>query len=762
MDSSFLAEGGKAIYPDSFPTGADTMRCPRVPQQIWRSIIQCAAAAGAILLAASACAAQSKPETTTVQKPALSPAQELDKYPGLIPEFGQLFLKLENSIPYPAPRAESRLLPLLPESTIFFAAFPNYGDAAHQALQIFQQELQESSVLRDWWGRGDLAAAGPKIEDSLEKFYQLHQYLGEEIVVSGSMEGREPNFFAFAETRKPGLKKYLEQMVEQFGGESAAGVRVLDPQGLAAAKEKSPKPELLVLVRPDFVVATENLALLRSFSARLDQGRREFVSAPFGQRVTREYQGGLTVLAAADLQRILAQSSPSTKPDAPFQRSGFADMKYLIWEHKGEGAQAVSQAELSFTGPRHGSAAWLAKSRPLPSLDFVSPKAFAAVTLVLANPVQMFDDIKQLAGPSSDPFAAIAGGEKALNLSLKDDLLNYLGGELTAELVSINPPRPTWRAILQVKDANRLQQTLNTLLMAMQVQCDQVVEEGITYRTVQIPTSQPAMEVGYAFADGYLILGSSREAVAESVRLHNSGGSLAKSSAFQASQPPGHSMEASALFYEDPVAMAALQFRRFAPQMTETLAQSSVSVAPFVIYFYGDETAIREASSSSGFDVAGVLIVAAVAIPNLLRSKIAANEASAVGAVRTVNTAQVAYSATYPKRGFAPDLATLGIDPRSPNAYSPEHAGLVDATLANGTCTGNAWCTRSGYNFQVTAVCKERPCGDYVVVAMPVQANNTGTRLFCSTSDGIIHFKMGPPPASPVTISECKSWAAMQ
>lgn len=734
------------------------MRCPRIPQQRWRSIIQCAATGVAILLIAPVCSAQSKPAQATVQKPALSPTQELDKYPGLLPEFGQLFLKLENNVQYPAPRAESRLQPLPPESTIFFAAFPNYGDAAHQALQVFRQELQESSVLRDWWNHGDMATAGPKIEDSFEKFYQLHQYMGEEIVVSGSMtEGREPSFFAFAETRKPGLKKYLEQMVEQYGGESAAGVRVLDPQGLALAKEKSPKEQLLVLVRPDFVVAAENLTLLRSFSARLDQGRREFVSAPFGQRVAQEYQGGLTILAAADLQRILAQSPPATKQDVAFQSSGFADMKYLIWEHRGEGAQAVSQAELSFTGPRHGSAAWLGKSKPLTSLDFVSPKALAAITLVLANPVQMFDDLKQLAGPSSDQFAAIAGGEKALNLSLKDDLLSYLGGEITAELDNLNPPRPAWRAIFQVKDANRLQQTLNTLLTAMQVQTDQVEKEGITYRTVHIPTSQPAMEIGYAFVDGHLIVGSSREAVAESVHLHNSGGSLAKSSAFQASRPPGHSLDASALFYQDPVAMAALQVRRFAPQMAETLAHSSEGTTPFVVCLYGDETAIREASSSGPFDVASVLIVAAIAIPNLLRSKIAANEATALGSVRTVNTAQVTYSATYPNRGFAPNLAVLGVNPRSPDTYSPEHAGLLDASLANENCVGNGWCTKSGFLFKVTGVCKQQVCTDYVVVATPV-AENTGTRSFCSVSDGVIRWKAGPPLTMPLTISACKTW----
>src|ERR1700758_726408 len=109
-------------------------------------LIQLSAFVATIFLFSATCAAQAKPGTRMAQQskdPGV--AQDLSAYPGLIPEFGQLFVKLEKNVPYPAPRAGSRLLSLLPESTVFFAAFPNYGDAAHQALQIFRQELQESS-----------------------------------------------------------------------------------------------------------------------------------------------------------------------------------------------------------------------------------------------------------------------------------------------------------------------------------------------------------------------------------------------------------------------------------------------------------------------------------------------------------------------------------------------------------------------------------------------------------------------------------------
>src|SRR3989442_3274667 len=58
--------------------------------------------------------------------------------------------------------------------------------------------------------------------------------------------------------------------------------------------------------------------------------------------------------------------------------------------------------------------------------------------------------------------------------------------------------------------------------------------------------------------------------------------------------------------------------------------------------------------------VAIILIIAAIAIPNLLRSRIAANEASAVGSIRTLNTAEVTYASTYPDQGFTCTLANMG------------------------------------------------------------------------------------------------------
>jgi hypothetical protein len=730
---------------------------PTLQQQRRRCFIKCTALTGLIFLIASASAAQ----TTPPDQPDVS--LYLKKYPGLLPEFGQLLDKLQHNLQFPPVRGPSRLLPLLPESTVFYAAFPNYGDVAHQALIIFRHELQESVVLRDWWQHGEMVKVGPKLEDSLEKVYQFSEYLGAEIVVSGATEGREPSLLILAEVRKPGLKEFLQKMVKELAGKSKPAVRVLDSQELATAVDQGSAQELVVLVRSDFVVGALNLGALRSFNARLERSGREFVSTPFGRRVAQAYQGGVNSLVAADIQKILNQIPVGTKQNQlTFQRTGFADMKYLIWEHKTVAGQAASQAELSFTGPRHGVASWLAAPALLGSLDFVSPKAIFAGTVVLTNPRQIFEDVMELIANSyPNASAALAQSEEALKLNLKEDLLSHLGGEITLELDDATPPQPVWKAILRVSDSNRLLQTVSTLLAAGHFVTQQSDEAGVTYHTFQIPSPMKAPEIGFAFVDGYLIIASSRETVAESVRLHRAGESLGKSKKFLASLPPGHSSEASALLYQDQLAMMALRLRQVSPEMAESLSQLAGETAPAVVCAYGEESALREASTSVGVDAAAVLVVAAIAIPNLLRSRIAANEATAVGMIRTVNVAQVTYRAAYPQRGYASDLATLGPDPRGAGAGSENHASMIDTTLGNASCTAGTWCTKSGFQFGITAICRQQLCKEFVVVGTPV-ASNTGGRSFCSTSDGVIRFKTGPPLTSPVSVSECLAWSPLQ
>jgi type IV pilus assembly protein PilA len=125
--------------------------------------------------------------------------------------------------------------------------------------------------------------------------------------------------------------------------------------------------------------------------------------------------------------------------------------------------------------------------------------------------------------------------------------------------------------------------------------------------------------------------------------------------------------------------------------------------------------------------VAIILIIAAIAIPNLLRAKMAANESSAVASIRTINTAEITYSSTYPTVGYAPALSDLGgVSPCVPSSTT---SCLIGSDLASGN--------KSGYNF-VAVGSGGPPATQYYATAVPVTVNQTGIRSFCSFEDAVI------------------------
>jgi type IV pilus assembly protein PilA len=114
-----------------------------------------------------------------------------------------------------------------------------------------------------------------------------------------------------------------------------------------------------------------------------------------------------------------------------------------------------------------------------------------------------------------------------------------------------------------------------------------------------------------------------------------------------------------------------------------------------------------------------ILIIAAIAIPNLLRAKIAANEASAVGSVRNLLTAEVSYQATHESVGFTCNLADL--------------SDLVGSELATGS--------RIGYSFSLkncSAEVEGGPVSKFQITAVPRMPNSSGPRAFCADESGVI------------------------
>jgi type IV pilus assembly protein PilA len=144
--------------------------------------------------------------------------------------------------------------------------------------------------------------------------------------------------------------------------------------------------------------------------------------------------------------------------------------------------------------------------------------------------------------------------------------------------------------------------------------------------------------------------------------------------------------------------------------------------------------------------VAIILIIAAIAIPNLLRSKMAANEASAVGSLRTILTANVTYNSTY-GIGFANALGDLGsgvgvtVPPANASCTASE---LIDPILGTAIAAGSA---KSGYWFKyagATAYTGPLPAGctagwqTFDAAAIPAVPGTSGQSTFCVDQTGVI------------------------
>ncbi len=126
--------------------------------------------------------------------------------------------------------------------------------------------------------------------------------------------------------------------------------------------------------------------------------------------------------------------------------------------------------------------------------------------------------------------------------------------------------------------------------------------------------------------------------------------------------------------------------------------------------------------------VAIILIIAAIAIPNLLRARMAANESSAVASIRTINTAMVTYNSSYPTVGYATALANLG-GTANPCVSGPANACLIDSVLSAGI--------KSGYTFNASGQ-GGTPATQYFAAGTPTTPSQTGVRSFCSYEDAVV------------------------
>jgi hypothetical protein len=535
---------------------------------------------------------------------------QLDRHLALLDELQALRAKWQ-AVPQPGLRYESRLLRLVPEDAVVFAAAPNYGEALAEAHRLFEERLQESAVLRDWWQQaGPGRNGGESLASVVEHVRNLADHLGDEVVVA-IRGNRRPQPLLMAEVGRAGLRELLESELGRLEG--GPTVLLLDGRVLHAGKGGD---KLFVLLLSDLVAVSSDAVSLEDVRERHAGERAGLEGAPFGQRIAEAYRDGAGIVVAADLEAMTRLAMPPASADkdrARLHASGFDGARYLIAERKPVGGRTEAHVAVSFAGARRGIASWLAAPAPMGSLGFVTPEPGAVAAVVVKSPALLFDDVLALARVDGHGPQELQKAESQLRVRLREDLAETLGGEVALALDGPLLPTPSWKLVVEVYDPGRLQITLQALADRYNEEAARNGRPGVRLEAEQVDAvthyalqgSALPFEVHYAFSSGYLVVAPSRALVMRAFQARESGQSFAAGDRLRSLAPADGQPNVSGLVYQNlgPLLGGLLGALPVQPSQRESVDKLAQDARPSLLFVYGEEDQIRMAAIGDMFDL---------------------------------------------------------------------------------------------------------------------------------------------------------------
>ena len=418
------------------------------------------------------------------------------EYLALLKDFSQLNQQIAK-LPAPALRHESALMDYLPSDLTLVAAIPNVGDTLSQASKLFHERLQQGGALAEWWSKVP-ATQRQGFEKTIAQLETASTYLGNEIVVAG-ITGAPPSPVIIAELKRPGFDAYL-------------------------------KSELPAGVYDGHMRFDNGLFIAASNPADLDRiaAGNDFVHAALYRQIEPLYKQGAGWLVAADQTRIQAQGPR------------IADARFVVAESRTVGANTENHASVSFAHTRKGVAGWLAAPGPMGSLEFVSPDAAFAASMLLKNPALIATDIESMTGVRAADLASSFEGE--VTLALDGPLL----------------PAPSWKVIAEVDNPERLRSTIAKLVENYNkepnertgaLSLTQSETDGRTY--YRLHSDKLPWEAHWTFAGEYWIAAANHELIVRALQNRETGYTLPRSEGFRSQLPHDAAADFSAVVYHN-------------------------------------------------------------------------------------------------------------------------------------------------------------------------------------------------------------------
>jgi hypothetical protein len=492
-------------------------------------------------------------------------------------------------------RHTSDLVPLVPENTVVFVSLPNITQSIADSYALFKQRLNENKVLAEWWERRADSRIGEHGTDQfVERLARVGRYLGAEVV------------FAFPKdvnTEAPVVLADVTSSEQLAAALVDAGFRVVFSPGELQSSSGSTAP--VIFIGQGLMIASADARqILKTLAYRAQPASNGFAATPLYARLAQAYTDGVGFLLAADLERLLG-----TGANPGLQQAGIGDVQQVVIEQK-RGSDGLSyRAALSFKQNRRGVAAWLAEPSPMGALEFISPDAYGVAAIVTKDPSVMFDEaLAMVTGRNGGSVLQdLLNYEAEHHVDIRHDVVSPLGNEFLLAVDGPILPTPAWRAVIEINDAARLQNTIewaiaefNRDAAARERPGIKLVSETAGGRTFySVVGSRFPTELHYTFWAGYMLVAPSRAMLMQAIQNHDTGNSLLRATVFRSQLPADGRDYASGFVFQNVQAL------------TNSVPTVNLNTPPSLICFYGEpEQIVLSSKGVLGLDVASTLGIA--------------------------------------------------------------------------------------------------------------------------------------------------------
>src|SRR5882672_861240 len=531
-----------------------------------------------------------------------------------------------NAVTRPGVRYSTRLLDMMPENTVIYAALPNLSATIAESNRIIEERIQQNPALRDWFANRQ-NRKGPGVDHAVSIIKEFGEQLGDEIAVGAGMndggEGESP--IVLAELKNPaGFRAFFDAEVQKLSAQGKAPQVqwVEDPRtpppannSIADTKKTSVK-ELYVWIAGDILVASLKLDQLASVA----KGTSSFKTTPFYARIAGVYREGAGLVVAADLEKIIEHTrgvrriAVGDQHEQALDKLGVFNLKSFVFDQKDSEGKTHTRAVLSFNQTQRGVTSWLAQPAPMGSLEYISPDANLVGGFVVKDTKALVDDLLGVLNTvCPDLNKKLDQLQTEHGLNLRNDFAAPLGGEYAFAIDGPILPTPSWKLIFEVNDPAHLQQSFEQVVTEVNkeitkegkspLEWERADSGGRTFYTLR--SKDFGVEVNYVFANGYLIAGPSRALLEQALRYHDSGLTLNHSAKFTAGLPADGNANFSALIYHN---LAPL-VQPFANRLTNTaksdeqqkaIATIASNMQPTLAYAYAFGDRIEFATNTEG------------------------------------------------------------------------------------------------------------------------------------------------------------------